>query len=127
MSSKTKSSYQIMTSILSDYNPTYNEKLTVNSFFLCRWLSNNPNTVFVGNVINRYYNEIPLNRQYDMSKQILRGKIKYIQFPKKIKNSEKVINNICRYYKVSIDDAYEYWELMNTKERNKMERMYDGA
>ena len=116
-----------MTSILSDYNPTYDEKMTVNSFFLCRWLSNNPDTVFVGNVLNRFYNEIPLNKQYDMSKHLLRGKIKYIQFPKKIKNSEKVIDNICRYYKVSIDSAYEYWNLMSEKERNNMEIMYDGT
>lgn len=116
-----------MTSILSDYKPHYDEKMTINSFFLCRWLSNNPSAIFVGNIINRYYNEIPLDRQYDMSKQILRGKIRYIQFPKKTKNSEKIIDNICRYYKVSENTAWEYWNLMNKEEKEKMEIMYDGA
>jgi len=126
MTPKTKTSYQIMTSILSNYNPTKEEKEIINSFFMCRYLSGNQRAVFVGNFINRYYNELPLVVQYDLSKQLLRGKIKFIQAPKKEKMDNKVLENITRYYKVSMTDAIQYLELMDQDEREHFETLYDG-
>jgi len=127
MKPKTKSSYQIMISILNNYNPTYEEKNLINSFFMCRYLSGNPGSIFVGNFINRYYNEIPIDKQYDISKQLLRGKIKFIQAPKKDKNEDKIVSNISRYYKISQENAWQYFDLMEKKERTRFELLYDGA
>jgi len=114
-----------MTSILTNYKPTYEEKMTINSFFMCRYLSNNPMSIFIGNAYNRYYTQIPLNVQYDMAKQLLSGKIKFIQFPKKPKNEDKLIENICRYYKVNLTHAREYLEFMTQKERDDILKMYE--
>jgi len=116
-----------MTSILSTYKPTYDEKLTLNSFFMCRYLSNHPQSVFVGNMINIYYNQIPLDRQYDFAKQLISGRITFIQNQKKEKIDTKITDNISRYYKVSEEHAIEYMELMDEVQRQKFKTMYDGS
>lgn len=122
-----KNPYQVMTSVLSNYSPTHEEKMSINSFFMCRFLSNHPRSIFVGNIINRYYNQIPLNRQYDFSTRMLMGKIKFIQMPKKLVNDNAVIENICRYYTVNYTNAQEYYKLMNAETRESFRVMYDGA
>jgi len=122
-----KSPYQVMTSVLSNYQPSPEEKLTVNSFFLCRYLSNNPMAIHIGNAFNRYYSLIPVNIQYDMAKQLLKGKIKFIQFPKKIKNDDVIITNISKYYKVNLDTAREYIAFMDNTERERMKNIYNTA
>jgi hypothetical protein len=122
-----KSSYQIMTSILTNYRPVYQEKLTINSFFFVRYLSNNTRGIHVGNVFNRYYKEIPINIQYDIAKQLLKGKIKYIQFPKKDKNIDITITNISRFYKINIDAAKEYFDIFDTEQKEYFRTLYDGA
>jgi predicted SnoaL-like aldol condensation-catalyzing enzyme len=122
-----KSTYQIMTSILSNYKPNKIEKLSINGFFFVRYLSNNPKAIHIGNVFNRYYKEIPLNIQYDIAKQLLKGKIKFIQFPKKEKHLDETITNISKYYKINLDKAKEYWNLMPEKEREYFRTLYEGA
>ena len=124
---KPKTSYQIMTSILTSYQPTYTEKQLLNSFFMCRYMANHPGSIFVSNFINRYYNYLPLNIQYDFAKQVLRDKIKFIQPPRKEKFENKIANNISRFYKVSNETALEYMTQMPKTELDKFEILYDGA
>ena len=123
---KEKSAYQIMVSILNNYKPSKEEKFKVNSFFFCRYLSGSPGSVFVGNFINRYYNEVPQDIQYDFAKQLLKGKITFIQSTKKDKNNDNVLENIKRYYKISQQYAIQYLELMDSEEREHFETLYDG-
>jgi hypothetical protein len=122
-----KSSYQIMVSIFNNYNPTKEEKLTINGFFFVRYLSNNAKAIHVGNVFNRYFKEIPLDIQYDMAKQTLKGKIKYIQFAKKEKNENETIKNISKFYKINLEKAKEYYDLMPDTEKEKFKNLYNGA
>ena len=122
-----KSGYQIMTSILTNYSPTDEEIERISPFFFCRYLSNHPRAVHISNVFNRYYKEIPLKIQYKISKQLLKGKIKFIQFPKNEKNKDKVLENIAKYYKISYDLSKEYIELLSEEEIEKFSRLYDGA
>jgi hypothetical protein len=121
-----KSGYQIMTSILNNYKPSKEEKLSINPFFFIRWLSNSPKGIHIANVFNRFYKEIPLDIQYDTAKQLLKNKIKYIQFPKKEKNENIVIENISKFYKISLEKAMEYYEIMPEKERKRFEDLYKG-
>jgi len=123
---KQKSPYQVMTSILTNYNPTHEEKLSMNSFFACRYLSNNPMSIFLANAYNRY-SVIPVDIQYDVAKQLLRGKIKFIQFPKKSKDTNDVLANISRFYKVSEDVALEYYNLMTDEVKEEFRDLYKGA
>lgn len=118
--------YKVMTSVLTTYKPTYDEKMTINSFFMCRYLSNHPRGVFVSNMINRYYNVIPLNVQYDIAKQLLKGKIKFIQQTSKPKVDTKLLDNISRYYKINEQHAIEYLELMGEEQIEDFRTLYDG-
>jgi len=122
-----KSTYQIMTSILNNYNPTNDEKLSINSFFMVRWLSNNNKAIHIGNVFNRFYKEMPLSVQYNVAKQLLKGKIKFIQFPKKEKNIDVIIINISKFYKINLEKAHDYYDLMPDSERQKFKNLYNGA
>jgi len=121
------SPYKVMTSILSDYNPSKEEKLSINSFFLVRWMSNSPLAIYISNTINRYYKEMPVDKQYDFAKDTLRRDgVRYIKYTKKEENPLEVITNISKYYKVSIITAKSYYDLMDEQERYKFEHMYDG-
>ena len=122
-----KSTYQIMTSILTNYRPTLDEKLKINGFFFSRYLSNNPKAIHIGNVFNRYYKQIPLNIQYDIAKQLLKGRITYIQAPKKEKNENITIINISKFYKINEDKAIEYYHVMPEHEREHFRTLYEGA
>jgi hypothetical protein len=124
---KKKSSYQIMKSILNGYKATKEEKESINAFFFIRWLSFNPKSVFISNVFNRFYKEIPIYVQYDISKQLLKGKINYIQFPKKQNDTSEILDNIVRYYKVSLSTAKEYYSIMSEEEKEKFKNLYKGA
>lgn len=119
--------YKIMTSILTSYEPSKEEKQSINSFFLCRWLSNHPRSIFISNILNRYYNEIPIDKQYDFAKETLsKDGIKYIQYSKKEPTPIKTIQNISKFYKISLSNAKDYYDLMDEKEREKFEHIYDG-
>jgi hypothetical protein len=122
-----KSQYQIMTSILTNYRPSNDEKLKINGFFFCRYLSNDPRAIHISNVFNRFYKEIPMNIQYDISKQLLKGKIKFIQMPKKEKETNEIILNISKYYKINLTKAKEYYLIMPENEREFFKKLYEGA
>jgi hypothetical protein len=123
-----KTSFQIMTSVLKTYNPTLEEKQSINSFFFCRFLSNHPLSIALANALNRFYKEIPVNIQYDITKDFFKNrkeKIKFIQFPKKESEDNKVIDNISRYYKISIETATGYFNLMADDEKLKFKDIYN--
>ena len=125
---KKKSSYQVMTSILSNYEPSMEEKLSLNSFFYCRYLSGNIETSQIGNIINIYHDQLPLNIQYDIGNILVnKKKIKFIQVPKKEKHDSELVDNVCRYYKISIDNAKQYINLMNEEQKEKFKNLYKGA
>lgn len=124
---KKLSPYKVMTSILTNYKPTKEEKLSINSFFLCRWLSNSDRAIHISNTINRYYKEIPVDIQYDFVKGVLiEGGIRYIKYAKKEEEPIKTIQNISKFYNISIDNAKQYYSLMDEQEKYKFEHIYDG-
>lgn len=124
---KKLSPYKVMTSILTNYKPTKEEKLTINSFFLCRWLSNSDRAIHISNTINRYYKEIPVDIQYNFVKGVLqKDGIRYIKYAKKEEEPIKTIQNISKFYRISIDNAKQYYSLMDAQEKYKFEHIYDG-
>lgn len=124
---KKLSPYKVMTSVLGNFSPTKEEKSSINSFFFCRWLSNHPRSIFISNVVNRYYNEIPTNIQYDFVKNTLqKDGIKYIKYNKKEEEPIQTIQNISRFYKISLSTAKDYFALMDDNERYKFENIYRG-
>lgn len=133
MSQKLKpdaSPWLVMGTVLNGKVPTEEQIKSINSFFFCRWLSNERKTVPIAAIINRYYN-MPVPMQYKFAKVQIQNsdarRIKYIDYSKvKIPEMlQKLLDNIKRYYKVSEETAKEYFELMSDKERDRLMEMYD--
>ena len=124
--------YQIMSSILKpQQKPTKEQTKKINTFFFCRWLSNNKLTTPIAHILNTYYN-IPTEVQFRFAQDYsdlenLPGKIKFIGNSKEKhpKEMEKLLNNIKRRYKVNDQQALEYFNLMNNEERDRLYCMYD--
>lgn len=123
--------FKVMTSLLNNTTPTEEEKGTMNSFFLVRWLSNNKHTLQMGNEINKNYS-IPVSNQYKFCEDWIyltrmKNKVKFIQFSKEKQNTEfqQLLSNIQRKYKVNEIHAQEYFEMMDTDQKNKMYNLYN--
>ena len=61
---------------------------SVSPYLFCRWLSGNQYTIFASNELNKYYNEIPFLNQYQMIRETFGNKIKFIPFPKSLKDED---------------------------------------
>ncbi len=125
------SPFKVMTSILNNTQPTEKEILTLNSFFCCRWLSNNRFTVQMGNEINKNY-DIPINIQYKFYTDVvelsnMKKHVSFIKYSKDKQNKEfqKLMDNIQRKYKVNETVAQDYFNLMDNEEKNRIYNMYN--
>ena len=126
------SPWLIMGTILNNKVPTEEQIKTINSFFFCRWMSNERKTIPIAAMINRYYN-IPILAQYKFANVYVQrseaSRIKYIDYSK-IKVPEmkqKILNNIQKYYNVSEQIAEEYFKMMmqNPSELDRLMDMYE--
>lgn len=116
--------FKIITSTLTNYQPSDEEINAIPSFLFCRWLSGNKATIFAANEINKYYN-IPIECQYKMVKYALNGKIKFIQFPKNIKTeSSSDIDILQKHFNISYTKAQEYLGLISKSEIDEIRRIY---
>lgn len=131
MSNPQMSPFKVMTSLLNNTQPTDKEILTLNSFFMVRWLSNNRHTVPMSNMINMNY-DMPLDIQYKFCRDYIamtrmKDKVKFITFSKEKQNKDfqKLMDNIQKKYKVNEVIAQEYFQLMDNEQRNKIYSMYE--
>lgn len=105
-------------------NPSTEEINKIPSYIFCRWLSGNPNAIMAANQIN-LFDAIPIENQYYMVKNVFAGKIKYIPYPKNVsQDSLKKEQYIADYFKISLEKAREYLELMDSTEINNIVNMY---
>jgi hypothetical protein len=118
-----KKMYEVQNSILKkDFIPTDAELKQLSSFMLCRWLSNHPYSVEVGNFINSNYN-MPIKAQYWLARSLVHG-LKFIGLPKKEKEDLEHLEHICSYYKCNIDIAKRYKNILPPEELQKIVDMY---
>lgn len=122
--------FKVMTSLLNNTTPTPEEKLTLNSFFMVRWFSNNKHTLPMANIINTFYN-MPINIQYTFCEDYIeltkmKLKVKFISFNNKKPNPDfvKIIENIQKKYNVNEIHAEEYYNLMTAKQQTEMKDYY---
>jgi len=117
--------FKIMTSSLDKRKkPTESEINKIPSYIFCRWLSGSPHCIFAANQIN-YYHNIPVIQQYQMIKNSFAGKIKYIPYPKnESSNKSTDINIISEHFKINMNNAQEYLELMSKDELNFIRSIY---
>ncbi len=123
--------FKTMTALLNNQTPTTEDKKSVNSFFLCRWLSNDVNTLQMANIININYN-IPVLNQYKFCEDWidlvqLKKLVKFIKFSKDKPNKEfqNLLGNIQRKYNINEQTALSYYDMMNNDQRNIIKNMYN--
>jgi len=114
MKDKNKTPYSIMKSAVDKtFVPTDDELSKLNSFFLTRFVSNDPSTIYIANTLNCYVKNIPIQAQYKFVRNSTMDKINYINYPKKEKTiSDKELQIIAYHYKCNISIAKDYIEIL---------------
>lgn len=114
--------FTVFKKILNKSNITDDDLSKINDFIFCRWLSGNPNSLLVANVIN-YYHKLPLKIKVKFVEELIGNKIKYIPYPKgeKSKNS---LENISRYFNISEEKANLYLEFLSKEDLKYLEDLY---
>lgn len=98
---------------------------SVSPYLFCRWLSGNQYTILASNELNKYYNEIPFLNQYQMIRETFGNKIKFIPFPKSLKDEDSnEIKCLEKYFKISYNKAKEYLELIDKEELRRIQELY---
>jgi len=118
MSKETKSPkfnlFKTITSVLKDNISSREDIEKIPPFIFRRWLTNHPNGIFFANVFN-LYNNIPIYQQYIATRVLMKGRTKYIEYPKKIKDNEEEIKVLMKHYKISNLIARQYYDTMGPK------------
>jgi len=129
---KPLTTWQVMSSIFKpQIKPTPEEIEKINSFFFCRYLSKNPHTLPISNILNCNYN-MPIKIQYKFAKDYsdlvgMANKVKFISYSKDKTSPmmEKLLTNVKRKYKVSDEIAADYISLMPPEECQKIYELYE--
>lgn len=107
--------YDIQNSILKkDFIPTDDELKMLNSFLVCRWLSNHPFSIEVANYINSHYT-LPIKAQYWLARSFVNG-VKFIGQAKKEKEDTEKIEAISKEYICNNNLAKRYIEILPDEE-----------
>jgi len=105
--------YNIMKSAVDmRITPSIEEIKKINSFFLVRYISNDPASIYIANAINCHPN-IPIEAQYKLIQNSTLDKVAFINYPKKEKkliDSEMKI--IMHHFSINKTIAKEYIEIL---------------
>lgn len=93
----------------------------ISPFLMLRWLEGNPGCLQIAQFLN-VYNKIPLEAQIEFIKSITQGRIKYIKFIKGQKVESKDLENISKFFKISLDKALLYSEFMAKEDLDQIDR-----
>lgn len=116
--------FKVMTGVFGkkQFKPEEIEKIP--SYLFCRYLGMSPLTVLAANQINYYY-DIPIDNQFNMIRNAFGGKINYIQYLKNPEDNKSVhLELIANHYKISLDAAKEYIDLMSEEDLKNIVDLY---
>ena len=125
MSEIKHTNYNIMKSAVDKkIKPSVDEIKKINSFFLIRYISNDPASIYIANVLNCNY-RIPVEAQYKFILNSTLDKVAFINYPKKDKIiSDKKLKIIAKHYKVNNLVAREYIKIMGKERAEEIINMY---
>jgi len=104
--------------------PTLEEINKINSFFLIRYVSNDPSSIYIANTLN-IYPKIPVYAQYKFIKFATLDKVAFINYPKKEFNIPiKVMKIICYHFKINEILAKEYVKLLGDERVEEIIKKY---
>ena len=118
--------YNVMkSSVDKSFKPTEEEIKTLNSFFLVRYISNDPNSIYIANILNCNVKNIPIEAQYNFVRNSTLSKVAFINYPKKEKLvSDKELKLIMSYYKCSANVAKDYIKILGTEKTQEILEKY---
>ena len=107
--------------------PTVNEIKKINSFFLIRYVSNDPNTIYIANMLNCNY-KIPMEAQYNFIKFSTLTKVSFINYPKKEKLvSDKDLKVIMKHFKINASVAKDYIKILDVEKTSAILEKYKNC
>lgn len=117
-----KTPYSIMKSAVDkSFEPTEEELKTVNSFFLTRYVSNDPSTIYIANILNCNVKNIPIEAQYKFIRNSTMEKVAFINYPKKERIiSDKELKIIMLHYNCNENIAKEYVKIMGIEKTQEI-------
>jgi len=120
--------YSIMkSSVDKSFMPSDEEIRKINSFFLTRFVSNDPSTIYIANTLNCYVKNIPIEAQYKFVRNSTMDKINFINYPKQEKIiSDKDLNIIAYHYKCNLSIATEYVKILGPEKSKEIIEKYNG-
>lgn len=93
-------------------------------FIFARWLSGSMHAISAANAFN-IYPDIPIEVQYNLVKAAFGGKIRFIPYPKNVSgDTQKQYQYLAEHFKISLEKAREYSEMLDSKELHKIVSMY---
>ena len=115
--------FAIMASaVKKDFIPTEAELKTINSFMMCRWISNHPVGIEIANFLNNA-TEIPIDVQYWFVRNTMHN-VRYITYPKKTSAADKDIETLTKYYDCNYAVAKQYYKILPKEELEKILNKY---
>lgn len=104
--------------------PNTEEISKIPAFVFGRWLSGNQYAIQAANQLNLYHH-IPIENQFRVINSAFGGKIKYIPYPKSIKeDTSKTLDMITQHFKINPNMAQEYLDLIDPEELDGLKKMY---
>ena len=122
---KSKTSYDVMKSAVDKkFVPSVEEIKSLNSFFLIRYISNDPNSIYIANILNCNHT-IPIEAQYNFIRNSTLDKVAFINYPKKEKLiSDKELKIIIRHFKINENVAKEYIKILGPVKTEEILKKY---
>lgn len=112
-----RTGFAIMASaVKKDFVPTNEELKSINSFMMCRWVSNHPVGIEVANFLNNA-TDIPINVQYWFVRSTMHN-IRYIAVPKKNSDIDKDVDILANHYQCNYILARQYYMMLPKDERD---------
>jgi len=115
------SPYNIMKSSVDNLIvPTTDEIRKINSFFLVRFISNDPASIYIANALNCMY-KIPMEAQYSFVLNSTLDKVAFINYPKKERAlSDKDLAIIATHFKINTILAKDYVKTLGAEKTQEI-------
>ena len=105
--------------------PSTEEIKKINSFFLVRYISNDPASIYIANALNCNF-KIPIEAQYNFVLNSTLDKVAFINYPKKERIiSDKEMKIVMRHYKVNEVVAKDYVKILGLEKTQELLQKYN--
>lgn len=96
----------------------------VNEFIMLQWLSCDKVGTQVAQILNVYYDDIPIKNQLQFIQNIMPAHIKYIKYLKTNKEKDEGIELLCQHYNIRENLAKEYLEFYDKDGLDELRKNY---